>query len=379
MDYNNDVRVIYLDQRSSDEDGMDIISISIDHSEGISLELQLEDAPVVDPSATYTIFLGKSKVIWSDGSARFHPEDDAPFDVGSEMDGDMIAVTIPGETFDDGIRGIFVQTLWEIDENTFIQDLLPDDPYSLSELLPFPTGYRRELDINVRSPENVIMKRVYSEFPLQGGEDIRSSIDTDDDGSVDGSEVEDFLHALETEILSSDHDEDLLMDNRKGDMDLSISHSGLIGPVDSGTDIMIEFILEFSFTISGSGEHEYDVDIAFFEPGITGSPRFDEDTNEYLVSIRIGSGWEIDPMTLEPPELSNYLTLNGTSIDYEMTGSDAREFDPGSVSFGIRASNPIGDDDDTGEEEDLTWLYVLILIIMLVIVAGLIFWYRRED
>jgi len=379
MDENDDVRVIYLDERSSDEDGMDIISLSIDHGQDVELRLELDHDPILDVSMTYTVFIGKSRVIWSDGSAKFRSEDEDTVEISSSVDENIIAMTIPGEHFEDGIGGVIVRSRWDIDKNTFIQDLLPNDPNSISELLPFPTGSRREINFRIRSPGEVIMERTYSNFPSQAREDIRSSIDTDDDGSVDSSEVEAFLNGLQEEILSTDHEEDLLMNNKKGDMEISISHTGLIGQVGSGSSITIEFILEYSFTASGTGEHTYDVNIDFYQPGITGSLRYDEDTVEYLVRIDVEAGWKMDPLTLEPAELSNYLTLNGTSIEYEMTGDEAREFDPGSISFGVRNSGQVMDDDDTGDEDDLTWLYILILIVMLVIVTGIVLWYRREE
>ena len=68
-------------------------------------------------------------------------------------------------------------------------------------------------------------------------------------------------------------------------------------------------------------------------------------------------------------------------IEYTMEGRSAREFDPGSITFGVRQRTTGSDDDDvtTDPEEDLTWLYVIILIVMVGIMVGAVLWYRRED
>jgi hypothetical protein len=378
-DDNGDVRVIFLDEQPSDEDGMDIISISIDQRMDIELQLELEDAPIIDGSAEYTIFIGKSEVIWSEGEGRFYPEDEGSLDIDSSYEDNLITITLPGEYFDESVGGVIVRSRWDIDENTFIQDLLPDDPHLISELLPFPAGLSRKMKIEIRSPENVIMKRIYSHFPSQAREDIRSSIDINDDGDVDDSELEEFLDRLESDVLSSDHDGDLTLDKKAGEMELSIEHSGLIGPVGSGSEIEIVFLMEFTYQTADVWDLRYDIEIEFFQPGITGSLRLEDREIQYIVLIEVRGGWEIDPIALEPAELSNFLSSNGTFIEYELTGESARDFDPGSISIGIRVKDQIDDDDETGDEEDLTWLYVIILIIMLIIVAGLLLWYRQED
>jgi hypothetical protein len=378
-DDNGDVRVIFLDEQPSDEDGMDIISISIDQRMDIELQLELEDAPIIDGSAEYTIFIGKSEVIWSEGEGRFYPEDEGSLDIDSSYEDNLITITLPGEYFDESVGGVIVRSRWDIDENTFIQDLLPDDPHLISELLPFPAGLSRKMKIEIRSPENVIMKRIYSHFPSQAREDIRSSIDINDDGDVDDSELEEFLDRLESDVLSSDHDGDLTLDKKAGEMELSIEHSGLIGPVGSGSEIEIVFLMEFTYQTADVWDLRYDIEIEFFQPGITGLLRLEDREIQYIVLIEVRGGWEIDPIALEPAELSNFLSSNGTFIEYELTGESARDFDPGSISIGIRVKDQIDDDDETGDEEDLTWLYVIILIIMLIIVAGLLLWYRQED
>jgi hypothetical protein len=378
-DDSGDVRVIFLDERPSDEDGMDIISISVDQRTDIELQLELGGDPIIEGSAVYTVFLGKSKVKWSEGEGRFYPEDEGSLEIDTSYEDNLITITLPGEYFEEGVSGLIVRSRWDIDENTFIQDLLPDDPHSISELLPFPTGLRRELEIRILSPGNVIMKRTYSNFPSQAKEDIRSSIDTNDDGEVDGPELDGFLDGLESDILSSDHDGDLILDMRTGEMELSIDHSGLIGSVGSYSEIEIGFLMEFTFQTTEVWDLRYDIEIEFFQPGITGSLRLEDSENQYIVSVVVGSGWEIDPVALKPAELSNFLSSNGTFIEYELTGEDARDFDPGSISIGIRIKDQIDDDDEIEGEEDLTWLYVIILIIMLLIVAGLLLWYRQED
>jgi hypothetical protein len=107
----------------------------------------------------------------------------------------------------------------------------------------------------------------------------------------------------------------------------------------------------------------------------------EEDDVEFLVAITVTEGWEIEPLALEPAELSNHISSGGSELEYLMEGQTAREFDPGSIAFGIRERTSVVDDDDTGSsgEEDLTWLYVLILVVMLGIMIGAVLWYRREE
>lgn len=379
-DDEGDVRLIYLDQRPADEDGLDIVSLSIFQGTDITFKLRLFDEPIFGESVEYRIFIGKIKLIWSNGAAFLYPLDGGREGIDSSVEGETIELIVPEEDLEGDIGGVIVLTRLEIDENTYIEDLLPDDPYSLSELIPFPPGTRREIKLDLRSPDNVIMERSYSNFHSLAREDIRSSVDTNEDGNVDASEAASFIEGLEDDLLSSDHDEDLTLDGQEGTMELSILETGLIGPVDSSTQIEISFILEFMFDTSDVWEYRYDVEIEFIDPGFFSSLVLDEDQVDYLVLINISEGWELNPLSLEPAELSNHIAHGGTVVEHTLEGKDAREFDPGSISFEIRKKSSIDvDDDDEAVGEDLTWLYVIILIVMVAIIAGVLIWYRREE
>ncbi len=380
-DDEGDVRLIYLDEEPEEEAGLDIVSLSITQGANVRLDLLLDDTPIRDDQVTYTIFLGKDRVEWSNGEAFHFSDDESRSSVGSTVSDETIEITIPEDDLQDELGGIIVRARWDVDESTFIQDLLPDDPYSISELLPFPPGQRREIKLEMISPEEVIMKRTYSGFLPQSREDIRSSIDTNDDDEVVDQEIDEFISGIMDDISTSDHQGDLEMDGKEGEMELDIQYSGLKGPVDSSTSIEISFIQIFTFDLSDKWDLSYDVEIEFIDPVIVPPLMIEENDLEYLIYINISGDWEIDPLSLEPAELSNHLSAGGMEIELLLSGERAREFDPGSLSFGIRVPIGVGDDDDNAASSgnDLTWLYVLILVVMLVVMGGVFLWYRRED
>jgi len=378
-DPTGDVRLIYLDVEPVEEDGLDIIGLTLDVENDIDLTLELGDDPISEESVEYVIYLPGSRVVWSDGEAEMTVEDEAPTILESEVSGSTISMIIPSELVVTELGGVVVQTRRTIDENTFLQDLLPDDPYTISELLPFPPGSARSISLEVRSPDNIVMERSYSGFSAQAREDIRTSMDADQDGSLSEDEIDDFFD-ITLESILSEHASDLTIDGRTGSLDVELTHEGLVGSVGSGESIDITWVMNFTFDTGADDDHSIDLDIDHFDPRLLPSPGFGEEEASYLVSVSIGPGWSIEPLSLEPAELANDMDLEGRSIQHRITGVEAREFDAGSIGFKIREVKAVTDDDDTGGSvgEDLTWLYVLILCIMVIVIAVIVVWSRRD-
>ncbi|MGA1873300.1 MAG: hypothetical protein ACMUHY_06470 [Thermoplasmatota archaeon] len=379
-DPEGDVRLIYLDIEPVEEDGLDIIGVTMNVDQDIEIILELGDDPLTGGDTTYTVYMLNSRIIWTAGEARLVREDEPSSSLESDVDGSVITIDIPSDRIEGELGGVVVQARRTVDESTYEEDLLPDDPYTISELLPFPPGSARSLSLIVNGPRNILMERSYSGFSAQAEEDIRNSMDADDDGSVSEGEVEDFLEATLVSILS-DHIEDLTVDGRTGDMAVTLMHEGLVGSVGSGAPVVITWSMNFTFDIRGEGPHMIELGIEHFDPRLLPSPGIGEEEARYDVIIEVSQGWSVNPLSLEPPELANDMDLAGRSIEHSRSGEDAREFDAGSIRFRIGPVTDQDDDDDTeGEvDEDLTWLYVLILVIMVVVIAGIVIWSRREE
>ncbi|MGA1793312.1 MAG: hypothetical protein ACMUHM_05130 [Thermoplasmatota archaeon] len=378
-DPKGDVRLVYLDVEPVEEDGLDIIGLTLEVADDIDLTLELGDEPLSSEDVEYVVYMLGSMVVWTAGEAEMLVEGEAPSPLDSEVSGSMITVNIPSEMVTSELGGVVVQTRRVIDDDTFLQDLLPNDPYTISELLPFPPGSARTISLEVRSPDNIIMERSYSGFSAQAREDIRTSMDGDQDGSISDEEIEDFLDAT-LEGIISEHASDLTVDARSGNLEVELRHEGLAGSTGSGDRISITWVMNFTFDTSGSDGHVIDLDIDHFDPRLLPSPGFGEEEASYLVKVEVAPGWSIEPLTLEPAELANDMDLEGRSIDHRITGIEAREFDAGSIGFKIRETSDKPDDDDTGGDvgEDLTWLYILILVVMVIVIAVIVVWSRRD-
>ncbi|MGA1819826.1 MAG: hypothetical protein ACMUHU_02335 [Thermoplasmatota archaeon] len=378
-DPKGDVRLVYLDVEPVEEDGLDIIGLTLEVAGDIDLTLELGDEPLSGEDVEYVVYLLGSMVVWSAGEAEMLVEGEPPSSLDSEVSGSSITLNIPSEMVTSELGGVVVQARRTIDDDTYLQDLLPNDPYTISELLPFPPGSARSISLEVRSPDNIVMERSYYGFSAQAREDIRASIDADMDGSIAEGEVEDFLDDTLVGIIS-EHASDLTVDDRSGGLDVELRHEGLVGSTGSGDEIVITWVLNFTFDTGTGEDHVIDLEIDHFDPRLLPSPGFGEEEATYLVKVSIAPGWSIEPLTLEPAELANDMALEGRHIQHRITGAEAREFDAGSIGFKIREASDILDDDDTGGDvgEDLTWLYILILVVMVIVIAVIVVWSRRD-
>lgn len=378
VDPRGDVRLLYLDVEPFDEDGLDIYGVTIELSDDLELILELGGAPLQDEQVRYIIYLLDLKVVWSMGEAEALREGEDPAEVSSSIEGSSIYLTIPSEMVPGELGGIVVQSLRSMDDEAYVQDLLPDDPYTVSELLPFPPGSEREFSLEVRGPDNIVMKRNYTGFSDQAERDIRASMDLNADDDLNAGEVQEFM-SVTLESIHSAHSGDLTMDGRSGELQVTLLHEGLVGPVDGDGRVVIGWELEFSFDVSGAGPHHLDVNIDRFDPSILPTLSTGEDETSFKVVVSVAEGWYILPTSVEPTKMANFLDMDGRDIGYPMTGKDAREFDAGAISFELLEVKDPGKETDDDDGSDLTWLYVIILLVMVAVIAGTILWSGREE
>jgi hypothetical protein len=380
-DPEGDVYVSYRDEDIVDEPGLDIISVHVDRGDEVQVSLELGGPPEMEDVTRYIIVMGHLWVEISAGSARVYRDDRLEMTTDVDLSGNTMLVEVPLSLFEEDLGIIVAMAKREIDRDTYIIDQLPDDLSSVSELLPFAPGSRREIDIHVSSPSNVVMTRSYGGFSQAAAEAVRGSIDADGDGYVSSAEAEEIFPPVGGEGEEDDHLSDLRMDGRTGSLTIRVDHSGLIGDIYSNEDLSITWAFNFTFTPGSGDSHSLDVDIDYLDPGILIPSDEPMEEEVYRVKIWMGQGWRIDVLTLEPPELSNSADLQGTSVDHEFSGEDARDFDSGSIEFDmIRVSDSGETDDDEVEDDDgPTWLYIMILFVMILVVAGAVMWSRRED
>ncbi|MBN1539092.1 MAG: hypothetical protein JW939_03025 [Candidatus Thermoplasmatota archaeon] len=377
-DPRGDVRLLYLDVEHVEEDGLDILGVTLQGSEDLEIVLELADAPIREDQVRYVVYLLDLRVVWSMGVAELQREGGGRTEITSEVNGSTLSMTIPSGAFSGEPGGIVVQTIRTINDDTYVQDLLPDEPYTISELLPFPPGSAREITLDVKGPDNIVMRRSYSGFSPQVERDIRGSMDQDGNGYLEAGEVEEYLSSTLESILSM-HSSDLRIDGGTGELEVALYHSGLEGQVDGDERVLIGWTMNFTFEVFGNGPYELELDIDHFDPSLLPSPIMGGEEESYVVGVAVAEGWSIDPLSIEPAELANFMDIDGRSIDYQITGVQAREFDAGAIAFDLRKDEGPMDDDIDQDDDDLIWLYIVILLFMVAVIAGIILWSRREE
>jgi hypothetical protein len=380
-DPDGDVYVSYRDENVVDEPSLDVISVHVDREDDVEVSLELGGPPEMVEDTRYVLIMGHVWVEIEQDRARVYRDDHLESSPDVEITDNTMFVTISRSLFEEDLGIIIAMARREIDRDTYVVDWLPDDLTSISELLPFAPGSRREIEIDIRSPSNVVMTRSYRGFSQAAAEAVRASMDSDSDGHVSQSEADEIFPPYGDQEEVSEHLFDLLLDGGTGDLSISIDHQGLAVDVGSGDELVIMWTFNFTFSPGSGDSHSIDVDIDYYDPGIL-VPREDIYNGEfYNVRIRTGEGWRIDVLTLDPPELSNSANLQGTEVDHQFRDEDARDFDAGSIDLEIIPKEENGGTDDDTEENDdaLTWLYILILIVMILIVAGAVIWSRREE
>ncbi|MEA3559614.1 MAG: hypothetical protein U9R75_10205 [Candidatus Thermoplasmatota archaeon] len=382
-DPEGDVEMSYIDEEIVTDGSLDILIFSADLHEDLLFMMSLEGDVATDGSVNYSFIGGDVEARYLGGDRAYLFEDG---EIEEELDdveisGSDLRITVPGRYIDGSLGAVFAAARSEGEQGSYLLDMVPDDPYTYRDILPFPPGENEELHIFVQGPDHIQMKREFYGFSYREAEDIRNMFDADDDGSITEQEVKYHFHGLEDGTLAGIHEEDMKVDGRSGSLTMTLETEYLIGPVGSDDDIRFIWTMDFSFDAPKRDVHTIELDVET-DP-LKGSLIWSHartSSGLHLV-IELNMTWRLEPLTLEPDVICNYMDVDAARIDQEMDPVNAARFDIGDVHFQIFERSLA--DDDTSEEDDEPegrfWVYIIILIAIIAVIVSIYLWSKSRE
>lgn len=384
-DPDGDVEMSYYDERTEDDPSVDILSISADLDGDLSLSLSMDEDIVDDGTIVYTILCAGLELRYTGGQSAWSIEDGELEDEIEDVtiDDDLLQMRVPEGLISSSLGPVVGHVRKEASDGSHIMDMVPNDPYSYNDLLPFPPGDTESLEILVQGPGGITLRRVYGGFSERQGEDIRSTIDTDDDQAVSQEELDSFFSPILDGTLEEGLSVDIKVNDRPGTMDISLSTKGLIGPVLSSEELIITWTMEFVFETGGKDRHKVTLDVQS-DPfrGSTIDESMDRKGSLKLL-IEVNRTWRFEPLTLEPSIISNYMDIEARTIEMDMDPEETSRFDIDDIGFEIYRRNIETDDDDEaeggGSQAGDIWIYITILVLMVIVLAILYTWSKSRE